>query len=69
VRINVAKSAHAVLPVCDTPPAQQALSPAKALNAISIAAATKAVVVILILDCSDRLSFEPVQSLLEMPTR
>ncbi len=43
------KSTHAVLSVFDTPLTQHALSPANALDATSIAAATKAVVVILIM--------------------
>jgi hypothetical protein len=49
VRFSAAKSAHAVLSACETPLAQHALSPANALDAISVAAATKAILVILIM--------------------
>jgi hypothetical protein len=49
VRFNVAKSTHAVFSVFDTPLAQQALSPANALDAVSIAAATNPETIILIM--------------------
>jgi hypothetical protein len=45
----LSKLAHAVLPVCDAPLAQHALSPANALDAMSIAAATNAETVVLII--------------------
>jgi hypothetical protein len=49
VRFNVVKSTHAAFSVFDTPFAQHALSPANALDATSIAAATNAETVILIM--------------------
>jgi hypothetical protein len=49
VRLSVAKLAHAIESAFETPLAQHALSPANALDAISIATATRAVVVILII--------------------
>jgi hypothetical protein len=49
VRFSAAKSAHAAFSVFVTPLAQQALSPANALEAMSIAAATNAETVVLII--------------------
>jgi hypothetical protein len=49
VRLSVAKLAHAIESAFEAPLAQHALSPANALDAISIATATRAVVVILII--------------------
>src|SRR5258707_543114 len=49
VRLSVAKLAHAIESAFEASLAQHALSPANALDAISIATATRAVVVILII--------------------
>src|SRR6267143_4927962 len=49
VRLSVAKLAHAIESAFEAPLAQHALSPANALDAISIAARTRAEVVILIM--------------------
>jgi hypothetical protein len=49
VRLSVARLTHAIESAFETPLAQHALSPENALDAISIATATRAVVVILII--------------------
>jgi hypothetical protein len=49
VRLSVARLTHAIESAFETPLAQHALSPANALDAVSIATATRAVVVILIM--------------------
>jgi hypothetical protein len=49
VRLSVARLAHAIEFAFEAPLAHHALSPANALDAISIATATRAVVVILII--------------------
>ena len=49
VRLSVARLTHAIASAFETPLAQHALSPANALDAVSIATATRAVVVILIM--------------------
>ncbi len=57
MRFSVAKLTHAIELVFDAPLTQHALSPANALDAVSIAAAIRTVVVILVMvKCSDRAS-------------